>query len=89
MPLLLVAYDLGKKGTDYQALLNKINGYSNIRITESAYAIITDKSPTDVCIEMQKYIGDENTIYVITLKRPYGASKWNFVNDWLHKELTY
>jgi hypothetical protein len=89
MPLLLVTYDLGKTGTDYPGLLKKINRYSNIRITESSYAIITDKSPKDVCAEMQKYVDGENTVYVITLNRPYEASDMNYVSDWLNKELTY
>jgi hypothetical protein len=89
MSVLLVAYDLGKTGTNYPELLEKINRYSNIRITESSYAIIADKSPEAICTELQKHVGDENALYVITLNRPYASSKWNFASDWLYKELSF
>jgi hypothetical protein len=89
MSLFLVAYDLGKADTDYPELVKKINRYSNIRITESSYAIISDKPPADICAELQNHVGDENAVYVITLKRPYEASTQNLVSDWLHKELIY
>jgi hypothetical protein len=89
MSLFLVTFDLGKAGTDYPELVKKINRYSNIRMTESSFAIITDKPPADICAELQKHTGDDNPVFVITLKRPYEASTQNLVSDWLYKELIY
>ena len=88
MALLLVTYEAGKEGTDYPKLTEKINRYSNTRITDTSYAIITDKAPVDVCGELKRHAGEENTVYVLTLKKPFGASEWNLVGDWLRKNLT-
>jgi hypothetical protein len=87
MPLLLVTFDSNKPGQDYSNLLNEIGGYSNVRLSKSSYAIITDKTPGVVCEEMKKHIGTGDNIYIINLKRPYKAYGSELVADWLKKEL--
>jgi len=89
MPLLLVAYDPNKSEQDHSNLLKRIEKYSNVRLTQFSYAIITDKTPEKVCRELNKYIDKNDNLYVINLKRPYGGRGLNLVHDWLYKELTY
>lgn len=89
MPLLLVAYDPNKPEQDHSDLLKRIEKYSNVRLTQSSYAIITDKTPEKVCGELNKYIDKNDNLYVITLKRPYDGYGPSLANDWLYKELTY
>ena len=89
MPLLLVAFDPDKAGQDHSRLLNRIEKYSNVRLTNSSYAIITDKTPETVCSELNPYIDKNDNLYVITLNRPYGSCGPSLANDWLYKELIY
>jgi hypothetical protein len=89
MPLLLVAYDLNKPEQDHSDLIEQIEMYSNIRLTESSYAIITDKIPKEVCGELNNFIEKNDNIFVITLKLPYDGSGPGLANDWLKKGLTY
>ena len=89
MPLLLVAYDPDKPEQDHSTLLERIEKYSNVRLTQSSYAIITDKTPETVCGELHKYLDKKDNLFVITLKRPYDAYGPSLANDWLYKELTY
>ncbi|MGD0036116.1 MAG: hypothetical protein ABSC53_02340 [Bacteroidota bacterium] len=89
MPLLLVTFDPNKPEQDHSNLLDEIMSYSNIRLSESSYAIITDKTPEAVCSDLNKFIDKNDNLYVITLKRPYDGYGPNLANDWLKKELTY
>jgi hypothetical protein len=88
MSLLLVAYDLNKPEQDHSGILEQIEKYSNIRLTDASYAIITDKTPRAICEEFIKFIDKNDNLYVITLKLPYKAVGSNQANDWLDKTLT-
>jgi hypothetical protein len=87
MPLLLVTFDSNKPGHGYSKLLDEIKKYSNVQLSKSSYAIITDKTPDVVCDEMKKFIDKDNNIYIINLKRPYAGHGSELVTDWLKKEL--
>jgi hypothetical protein len=87
MPLLLVTFDTNKTGQKYPKLLDEIKSYSYTRLSESSYAIITDKPPDVVCEELKKHLSTKDNIYVINLKRPYAAHGPELVTDWLYKEL--
>jgi hypothetical protein len=87
MPLLLVTFDPNKPGQKNLDLLNEIKSYSNVRLSDSSYAIITDKTPGEVCEEMKSFIDTGDSIYIINLKRPYKAFGSELVSDWLKKEL--
>jgi hypothetical protein len=87
MPLLLVTFDPNKSGQTHSDLLNEIKSYSNVRLSDSSYAIITDKTPGEVCEEMKTFIEKDDSIYIINLKRPYEAFGSELVTDWLKKEL--
>jgi hypothetical protein len=87
MPLLLVTFDPNKPGQDYSNLLDEIKSYSNVRLSESSYAIITDETPDIVCEELKKHIDTDDNIYIINLKRPYAGYGQELVLDWLKKEL--
>ncbi|MGD1044922.1 MAG: hypothetical protein ABR936_06290 [Bacteroidota bacterium] len=87
MPLLLVTFDPDKSGQDYSNLLDEIMSYSNVRLSDSSYAIITDKTPDVVCEELKKQITANDNLYIINLKRPYAGVGSKLVTDWLKKEL--
>jgi len=87
MPLLLVTFDLNNHGQIHSNFLDEIMSYSNVRLSESSYAIITDKAPSIVCEELKKHIDTDDNIYIINLKRPYAGYGSKLVIDWLKKEL--
>jgi hypothetical protein len=89
MPLLLVTFDLHKPKQDHSNLLKRIEKYSNVRLSESSYAIITDTTPNEVCEEFKNCIDKNDNLYVITLKRPNAGYGQSLAFDWLKKELTY
>jgi hypothetical protein len=87
MPLLLVTFDPNKPGQDQSNLLDEIMRYSNVRLSDSSYAIITDKTPNVVCEELKKHIDTNDNLYIVNLKRPYAGYGQELVIDWLKKEL--
>jgi hypothetical protein len=87
MPLLLVTFESNKPGQDHSNLLDKIMSYSNVRLSKSSYAIITDKTPSAVCEELKKHIDINDSFYIINFKRPYAGYGSKLVIDWLKKEL--
>lgn len=89
MSLLLVTYDPVNAQDDYSDLRDQINHYSNVKLSSTSYAIITDKTPGDVCGELRKFIDVKDKLFVINLKRPYDGCGSKLVDDWLKKSLAY
>ncbi len=59
MAVLLVTYDLKKPGQDYSDFYKVIKSYGWAKLSESSYAISTDKSPTTIYNELAPHI-DKN-----------------------------
>lgn len=89
MPVLLVTYDLNKPGQDYSDLLKTIKGYAYAKLSESSYAILTDKSPQTIYDQLKPTIDKNDNLYVINLKRPYSGQGPQEVNNWLEKRLPF
>lgn len=87
MAVLLVTYDLKKPGQDYSDLLKKIKSHSWARLSESSYAIKTEKSPEDIYNELKPYLDANDHIYIISLKKPYSGFGPKDVNEWLASNL--
>lgn len=89
MAVLLVTYDLNKPGKDYSDLLKTIKSYSWARLSESSYAISTDSTPQTIYGQLEPYLDSNDTLYVITLKKPYAGVGPKDVNNWLASNLSY
>jgi hypothetical protein len=89
MPLLLVTYDSNKPIKNHPDIRDHIEKYSNIRLSDSSYVIITDKTPKEVCGELYDFIEKNDNLFVITLKLPYDGCGPGIAQDWLKKGLTY
>ena len=87
MSVLLVTYDLNKPGQDYKDLLKLVKSYAHARLSESSYAIITDKSADTVFEELKKYIDKNDNLLVINLNKPFAGRQAQEVLDWLTKNL--
>ena len=88
MPVLLVTYDLNKE-IKRPPIVKKIKtlGSSRKRLSESSYAIKTTKTPTSIKESLQKFIDDDDDLYVITLRDPWDGFGRPDVINWLDTEL--
>jgi hypothetical protein len=89
MPLLLVTYKLNAAERNHSLLRAQIEKYSNVRLSDSSFAIITDKTPNEVCGELAALIEKDENLFVITLKLPFDGCGPGLAKDWLKKGLTY
>lgn len=89
MATLLISYDLNKPGKDYNDLLKTIKSYAWARLSESSYAIKTDQTPSQTFNKLKPYLDQNDTLYVINLKKPYSGQGPNDVNDWLENNLPH
>ncbi len=88
MALLLVTYELNNPSECRPDLLDEINRYSNVRLSDTSYAIITDKAPSRVCGEMKEHIDSNDKLFIINLKSPYDGYGSKPVSDWLKKSFS-
>jgi len=86
MAIYLITYDLNKE-TKRPDILGEIKMTDWAKLSESSYAIDTQETSSAVYNRLKKYIDDNDTLYVITLKKPYGGRGPQAVNDWLENRL--
>jgi len=86
MAIKLVTYDLNeekKKRGDYEGLLKAIKSYPWARLSESSYAIQTDRLPQALFKEFQPHVDDNDFLLVLTLNQPWWGTQKQDVMDWL------
>lgn len=88
MAVLLVTYDLNKetKRPNIVGAIKKIGSEWAI-LSESSYAVKTGKAPDTVYNDLLTLLDDNDTLYVINLRRPYSGQGAQKVNDWLERNL--
>ncbi|MGY9005127.1 MAG: hypothetical protein ACKVJQ_03345 [Alphaproteobacteria bacterium] len=88
MAVLLVTYDLNKE-TKRPNIVKAVKNISNdcVQLSESSYAVKTNKSPNTVFIELKKYIDDNDSLFIITLRKPHAGYGLSDAIDWLEKNL--
>ena len=90
MAVLLVTYDLNSPGQKHAKVLEKIKSCGGwARLSESSYAITTSLTPSQVYSQFENLIDANDTIWIITLKKPYSGFGSKTVIDWLDNSLTY
>jgi hypothetical protein len=97
MNTLLITYDLHER-KDHK-LLEYIRTFDHVKLSKSAYAIRTERSPTDIYAHLcrQKYLLQPDQCYIITLQAPWrgdgpvhtkvATQKTDQTNDFLRKYL--
>ncbi|HBD03434.1 MULTISPECIES: hypothetical protein [Psychrobacter] len=90
MAALLVTYDLNSPGQKHAKVLEKIKSFGGwARLSESSYAITTSLTPSQVYSQFENLIDANDTIWIITLKKPYSGFGSKDIIDWLDNSLTY
>ncbi len=87
MPVLIITYDLNDPGQNYHDVLDFIKSYPWAKLSESSYAIETNKSPNTIFNRISKFLDKNDTLYVITLRVPWNGQGSKKVIDWLRKRL--
>lgn len=89
MAVLLVTYDLDKPGQNYKDILEAIKSYPWARLSESSYAIRTNQSPQDMFGRLKAFLDGNDSLYVVTMKKPYAGYGPKEVIEWLDGYLEY
>lgn len=89
MSVLLITYDLNKPGQDYADLYKQMKQFAWAKLSESSYAVETDLSPKQMYDLLAPYLDSTDTLFVITLNRPYYGQGSKEVIAWLEPRLKY
>ncbi|MGQ3209549.1 hypothetical protein [Shinella sp.] len=83
----VVTYDLNKETArpDILTEIKKSDGYA--KLSESSYAVSTDETPDQLYKRLEKYLDDNDQLYIISLSRPYSGSGPVDVNSWLDQHI--
>ena len=84
--ILLVTYDLHSPGQNYNDILDSIREFDHIQLSESSYAIFTNKA---ISVIFRKYfephLDYNDEFHIIKLTRPYKSYGNPEVEEWLRK----
>lgn len=87
MAVFLITYDLKNPGQDYSGVLKTIKSVPWTQLSESSYAIDTTSSVEEVKKVLRSFMDANDTLYIITLCRPYSGHGPKTTNDWLEEHL--
>lgn len=87
MSVLLVTYDLNRRGQNYGEVLDYIKQHPWARVSESSYAIETRRSVGEVSGDLQQIMDKNDTVYVFSVGNLYSGYGPPEVNDWLEQRL--
>ena len=90
MAVRIVTYDLNaerRKSDDYHKLLKLIKEYPWAKLSESSYAIATDKQPKELFEEFSAPLDSNDYLLVLTLNQPWWGTQQQDVMDWLLQSL--
>lgn len=84
----IILYDLRAPGRNYEDLYKAIKSYGTWgKLTESAWAIVTNEDSTQIRDFLMKYMDSNDRIMVVMSGQ---EAAWNNVrasNDWLQKNI--
>jgi hypothetical protein len=71
MSVLFVTYDLSKPRQEYSELYKTMKSFSPIHLSESLFAIKTDKSIDVIYGRLRKYIYKHDYLLVMNMEKPF------------------
>lgn len=88
MAAYIVTYDLNKE-IKRPKIVEEFDKTGFAKLSESSYAISTNETAEQVFKRFQKFIDDNDRLYVIPLRKPYSGFGLKEVNDWLDNHLPH
>jgi hypothetical protein len=86
MACYLITYDLAEKSRESD-LLAYIKGGPWAKAAESSYAIVTDKTPVKLVVEIRQVANDTITLCVVSIRKPWDGYLRQEVVDWMNANL--
>lgn len=89
MATYIITYDLNSPGQNHAKLLEFIKKHERwARLSESAYAVVSQQTPKGIYDKASPLLDRNDTLYIITLKKPFYGQGPDEVNVWLENNLT-
>lgn len=82
MAVILVTYDLRAPGRNYDGVHEYLEQYDHCRGLESVWLLDTDRTCAQIRDDLNKYIDENDTTFVVTLQGDCSAYNYN-CTDWL------
>lgn len=84
--VLLVTFELNP-GRNLAQVQSCIEQYDSMRFAESSFAIRTNDPPEVVYQALERFLGKDDIVYVLSLGKPWFGYGYQAMNDWLHRHL--
>ena len=89
MAVYLITYDLNNE-SNRPPIVERIRKWrEHIRLSESSYAIVSQKSAHDVYKLFEDMIDEDDFIWIIPMHQPYAGYGPQETIDWLGKHLPF
>ncbi len=89
MAILLITYNINTNLTHNDALLDSLETYTHRQLSKNCFVIETTESPKQVFENLGQYLSPQDSIYIVTIKRPYYGHGPMELNNWLKEGLNY
>ncbi len=87
MAILLVTYNINTDLCDQEALLASLEDYPHCQLAKNCFAVETTESPKQIFENLGQHLSPQDSIYIVSLKRPYYGHGPMELNDWLKERL--
>lgn len=87
MSVLLITYDNSGIKSSVDPVLNLVQGYQHVQLSDSSYAIETDEKTRTVFNKIMPYLTKSAHLFVVTLVKPFSGPALQHVSEWLAKHL--
>lgn len=89
MSILLITYNINTRLVNHDALLDSLETYTHRQLSKNCFVVETTESPKQVFENLGQHLSPQDSIYIVSLKRPYYGHGPMELNDWLKERLTH
>lgn len=84
--MLLVTFDTVDSRRE-EALRALLDGFDAMRFAPNCYAIETALPARELFARLRPLFGDDDKVYLFTIREPWIGCGYEAMNDWLHRHL--
>ena len=84
----IVSYDLCQPGRDYSNLISAIKSFPSWgKLTESTWAVVSDKTASEICSFLINYIDSNDRLIVVVSGKSASWIRMLADNDWIKQHI--